>query len=34
MGLKNVKIRLSDYVMTSKNSCNEYKERGTEMSFA
>ena len=32
MGLK--KIRLSDYIMTSKNNCNDYKERGIEMSFA
>ena len=34
MGLRNVKIRLSDYIMTSKNNCNDYKERGIEMSFA
>ena len=34
MGLKNVKIRLSDYIMTSKNNCNDYKEMGIEMSFA
>ena len=34
MGLKNVKIRLSNYIMTSKNNCNDYKESGIEMSFA
>ena len=34
MGLRNVKIRLSDYIMTSKTNCNDYKERGIEMSFA
>ena len=34
MGLRNVKIRLSDYIMTSKNNYNNYKERGIEMSFA
>ena len=34
MGLKNVKIRLSDYIMTYENNCNDYKERGIEMSFA
>ena len=34
MGLKHVKIRLSDYIMTSKINCNDYKERGIEMSFA
>ena len=34
MGFKNVKIILSDYIMTSKNNCSDYKERGIEMSFA
>ena len=34
MGLRNVKIRLSDYIMTVKNNCNDYEERGIEMSFA
>ena len=34
MGRKNVKIRLSDYIVTSKNNCNDCKERGIEMSFA
>ena len=34
MGLKNVKIRLSDYIMTSKKNCNDNSERGMEMSFA
>ena len=34
MGLKIVKIRLSDYIMTSKNNSNDYRERGIEMSFA
>ena len=34
MGLKNVRIRLSDYIMTSKNNHNDNKERGIEMSFA
>ena len=33
MGLKNVKIILSGYIMTHKDSCNDYKERGIEMSF-
>ena len=34
MGLKNVKIRLSDYIMTSKKNCNYYKGKGIEMAFA
>ena len=34
MGLRNVKIRLSDYIMTFKNNCNDYKGKGIEMSFA
>ena len=34
MGHRNVKIRLSDCIMTSKNNCNDYKESGIEMPFA
>ena len=34
MGLKYVKIRLSDLIMTSKKECNNYKGKGIEMSFA